>query len=291
MAGSDGSRGGSGAAGAKARAPLPAREIDTPLPPRDLAAPLTARAARALAAGALAGGRVRIALQPVVQARAPERPAFHEALLRLLDTDGRPIPAGRFIAAVETGPLGRALDRAALGLGLGELAARPELRLSVNVAPASLADPAWLALLRRGLAGDPTLGERLILEITERGLVPDASAIAATLNGLRPLGVSFALDDFGAGATAMAHLRDLRFDILKIDGRFARRVAEDRDNQALMRAMLSLGAHFEMLTVAEAVERQADAAWLAAAGADALQGHAFGHPVLSEPAEAAAIPA
>lgn len=260
MAGSGESRGGNGATGV----------TPAPLPPA---------AARALVAEALAEGRVLLALQPVMQAKRPDRPAFHEALLRLRDRHGRLVSAGLFIGALEATPLGRQLDRTALRLALAELARRPDLRLSVNLSPCSLDDPAWRGTLAAGLAADPAAGERLILEITERAAADCPRALEAAMRALRPSGVCFAIDDFGAGATALAHLRRFRFDILKIDGQFSRRIAEDRDNQALVTAIAGLARHFEMVTVAESVERPQDAAWLTAAGLDALQGWHLGHPV------------
>ena len=254
-------------------------------------APLPPAAAHALAAEALATGRVALALQPVMQARRPGRPAFHEALLRLRDRRGRIVAAGQFIAAVEPTPLGRRLDCAALSLALEALAQRPDLRLSVNLGPQSLSDPLWRATLARGLAVDPTAGERLILEITERDAVGAPAALAAAMDDLRPQNVCFALDDFGAGATALAQLRRLRFDILKIDGQFSRNIARDRDNQALVTAMAGLARHFEMLAVAEAVERKEDAAWLCAAGLDGLQGLHMGAPELLDLPRRFALPA
>jgi EAL domain-containing protein (putative c-di-GMP-specific phosphodiesterase class I) len=230
---------------------------------------------------ALAQGRIVLAFQPVMQAARPDRPAFHEGLLRLLLPDGRPVSAGLFMPGLENGPLARALDRRALDLGLAELAANPGLRLSLNVAPDSLDDPEWHDLLQYHLAGDPTLGERLILELTETGPLPDLASFAPILVLWRAQGISLALDDFGAGHTAFRHLRDWRFDILKIDGRFSRDVHRDPDNQALMRALTGLAQHFETLIVAEGVETHADACWLAACGVTALQGFHFARPTLT----------
>jgi len=76
-------------------------------------------------------------------------------------------------------------------------------------------------------------------------------------------GISFALDDFGAGYTAFRYFKDFYFDILKIDGQFIRGIHEDANNQVLASALLSIGQHFDMLTVAEAVEDPQEAAFFA----------------------------
>ncbi len=232
---------------------------------------------------AIVRGRIALALQPVVLARAPDRIAFHEALVRLVADDGRVISAGAFIDAVEPTPAGRILDRAALRLAIAELAAVPHLRLSVNLSPHGIADREWSAILSAAVDAHPTLAERLIIEITERGLGADLSGTGAFLGHWRTRGVAFALDDFGAGTTAYRHLRDFRFDIVKLDGSFSRAVDRDPDQQAFLRTLIPLARHFEAMTVAEAVEGPAEAAVLAALGVDALQGHHFGAPVLGRP--------
>ena len=95
---------------------------------------------------------------------------------------------------------------------------------------------------------------------------------------LQSRGLSFALDDFGAGYTAFRHFKQFCFDILKIDGSFIKGVAEDPDNQVMVQAMKSVGQHFEMFTVAEAVENAADARWLKGSGIDCMQGYHIGKP-------------
>jgi len=78
-------------------------------------------------------------------------------------------------------------------------------------------------------------------------------------------------------------LRRFCFDIIKIDGQFSRNVDTDPDNQVLCAALISLGRHFDMIVVAEAVETDAEAAWLASAGVDCLQGYYFAVPSITPP--------
>ena len=236
-------------------------------------------------ARALEEGRVALALQPVVQARATDRPAFHEGLIRIIGRTGAVFSAGTFIDAVEPTPVGRSLDRAALRLALAELSAAPDLRLAVNLSPLSIGDTEWSAILEAAIRSDPTLAERLIVEITERAIAFDLAAMRAFLDHWRANGVAFALDDFGAGSTAYRHLRDFRFDIIKIDGQFSRDIHRDPDNQAFMRTLLPLARHFDALTVAEAVESAAEARFLTGLGIDALQGYHFGAPRIGRSAD------
>ena len=224
--------------------------------------------------------RVRLAFQPVVPAGNPVRPVFYEGLARILDLNGRPIPAADFMGAVETQETGRLIDSLSLELGLRALHANPSIILSVNMSARSIGYPRWQKTLDVGLLADPSLAHRLILEITESSamLIPDV--VTTFMSDLQARGIRFALDDFGQGFTSFRYLRDFDFDILKIDGQFIRGIAGDPDNQVLARALVSIAGHFQMLTVAESVETGADARWLADAGVDCLQGYHFAAPSL-----------
>jgi len=225
---------------------------------------------------AVTTGQVMLAFQPIVRASNPEMPAFYEGLIRVLDQTGRIIPAGDFIDVVEAQELGRQIDTRAIELGFQALAERPELRVAINMSARSIGYPRWMTALRQGLERDPTAGERLILEITERTAIVMPDLVQVFMSEMQSYGISFALDDFGAGYTAFRYLRDFYFDILKIDGEFIKGIATSPDNQVIAQAMLSMAQHFDMLTVAEYVESWEDAEFLIGAGCDMLQGHFFG---------------
>lgn len=229
---------------------------------------------------AVGRGQVMLAYQPIVQGNDPTAPAFYEGLIRVLDHNGRIIPAADFIGVIEAQELGRQIDTVALRLGLEALARVPSLRLAINMSARSIGYPDWIDTLHAGLKRHPTIGERLILEITERTAIVMPDLVQVFMQQTQRQGVSFALDDFGAGYTAFRYLKDFYFDILKIDGEFIRSVATNPDNQVITEAMLSVGRHFDMLTVAESVETVADAEFLIDAGCDLLQGYCFGAPTI-----------
>jgi EAL domain-containing protein (putative c-di-GMP-specific phosphodiesterase class I) len=232
----------------------------------------------AMVRDALRTGRVALAVQPVVYAADPARTAFHEGLIRLRDHAGHLIPARAFIGAVEGTDLGRQIDRAALALGLAMLRDEPGLRLALNISARSLGAGRWMETLARGLARDETVAERLILEITEGSALAAPEVTATCIHALQRQGISFALDDFGAGQTAFRYFRAFSFDIVKIDRQFIAGVHRDRDNQVLVQALAMIARQFDMLVVAEGVERAEDAAWLNRQGIDCLQGYLFGLP-------------
>lgn len=281
--------------------PLPRRQALAPgaLPPADpydTASPLHAaiaaqdRDAMAMVQRAVDRQDVLLAFQPIFATGNVHRPAFYEGLIRILDETGRIIPARDFIGAVETSELGRKIDCLSLEMGLISLAADPDLRLAINMSARSIGYPRWTRILRDGLAARPGTGARLILEITEASAMQMPEIVSVFMADLQAEGVSFALDDFGAGYTSFRYLRQFYFDILKIDGQFITGIAQNPDNQVLTQALLSIGRHFDMLTVAEAVESADDAAFLAGIGVDCMQGYYFGAASIVPPWEAGGRP-
>ncbi len=229
-------------------------------------------------AQALAQGRIVFHYQPVVRAANPRFPAFFEALARMRQPNGEVGPAGAFLPSVEAGPIGRAIDRLALANALDVLAAQPGVRLAINMSPRSMGDAEWLDILAEGARRDRGACGRLILEITEAAAMEDPGQTVDFMDHARRSGCAFALDDFGAGATSFRYFRDFRFDMVKIDGSFVAGIAAARDAQVLVECLMAVARHFEMISVAERVETEADAAWLRALGIDCLQGWLYGRP-------------
>jgi len=252
--------------------------------PLEVAVSQRDRNALSLVEEALDRGDAALAYQPVMRADG-QGVAFHEGLTRVLDAEGRIIPAGDFMGAVEERDLGRRIDCAALSVGLRALRAHSTLRLSVNMSARSIGYPQWMGILRRFIRNDPEAVERLVLEITESSVMLMPEIVHAFMDEFQDKGVTFALDDFGAGFTAFRHLKRFCFDILKIDGQFVRDVDSDADNQVATEVLISLGRHFDMLVVAENVETAAEAEWLTQAGVDCLQGYYYAVPSMTPPWE------
>jgi EAL domain-containing protein (putative c-di-GMP-specific phosphodiesterase class I) len=224
--------------------------------------------------------QVMLAYQPIVQAERPDQPAFYEGLIRIMDCSGRIIPAREFIDVVETDEIGRKIDCLSLKIGLEALKSEPSLRMAINLSARSIGYKRWMRILKRGLKQDPNIAERLILEITERSAMVMPDIVQVFMTELQNMGVAFALDDFGAGYTAFRYLKDFYFDILKIDGQFTQGIHANPDNQVLVKALISIAQHFDMFTVAEMVECEHDAKFLADVGIDCMQGYYFGMPTL-----------
>ena len=99
---------------------------------------------------------------------------------------------------------------------------------------------------------------------------------------LRELGVRISMDDFGTGYSSLSYLRSFPFDKIKIDRSFVHDLEANVDSQAIVRAIVSLGASLGITITAEGVETESDLAALQAEGCNEGQGFHFGRPITSE---------
>ena len=226
--------------------------------------------------------RFKLAFQPIVAAASGEA-AFHEALLRMTDPNGETIAAAHLVPIAEKLGLVRLIDRAVVQMAIATLQKHPRARLALNISGTTAADPRWYPQITGILAGNKSVTDRLIIEITETVALSDLEETRQFVEQLRDLGCSVAIDDFGAGYTSFRNLRALPADILKIDGSFCRDLKENNDNRYFVRALIDLARTFNLKTVAEWVESEDDAALLREWKIDFLQGNIFGEATLAVP--------
>lgn len=236
-----------------------------------------------MVAEAVKHDQTMLAYQPVMQAMAPHDIAFYEGYIRVLDATDRVIPARDFMHVVYDKEIGRELDCLALQHGLRALTKSPQIRLSINMSARSIGYRRWSKVLDSFLKKDSTIGERLVLEITEASAMAAPELVIDFMDRMQEHGIAFALDSFGAGTTAIGHFREFFFDAVKIDGQFIRGICGNPDNQAVVRALVGIAKQFDMLIVAESVETQAEAEFLVSIGVDCLQGFLYGAPTVSPP--------
>jgi diguanylate cyclase (GGDEF)-like protein len=219
--------------------------------------------------------RIALAFEPVVSA-GNRGIAFYECLMRIQRTDGRFAQASEIIPIAERVGLVRMLDHRVLELVVDELAAAPDLHVSVNVSPASTIDPGWWLGLGALLRANSSAARRLIIEITETAAIQDLDDTRGFVARVKDLGCRIAIDDFGAGHTSFRNLRKLGVDIVKIDGAFVQNVVKSDDDRAFVQTMIDLARRLGLKTVAEWVQDEEAAALLAGWGCDYLQGALIG---------------
>ncbi|HWG06653.1 MAG TPA: bifunctional diguanylate cyclase/phosphodiesterase, partial [Beijerinckiaceae bacterium] len=225
--------------------------------------------------GALNQRRIEIALEPIVDARS-RVPFFYEALLRMRLDDGSFVAPSAILPVAEKIGLVQLLDHRVLELALGRLAEEPSLNLSINMSAASIHEPDWPTRAHAAFALNAGVAKRLTIEITETCAIEDIEATRQAIAAMKQLGVKVAMDDFGAGHTSFRNLRELAFDLLKIDGAFVQNLARSADDRFFVRTLVDLARHLNIPVVAEWVEDAETADLLAGWGVDYFQGSLFG---------------
>jgi diguanylate cyclase (GGDEF)-like protein len=159
--------------------------------------------------------------------------------------------------------------------------------LAVNISPLQLKDPSFSLQLIGILDETGFPPRRLEIEITESALVDDVDSTKLLLASLQQLGIRIALDDFGTGYSSLSHLRDLKFDKVKIDKSFVQAMDHDCESSKIVSAILSLANSLDLPTVAEGIEDALVLERLAKMGCELGQGYYFGKAVAAK--EAAAL--
>jgi len=200
-----------------------------------------------------------------------------EALLRWRHAEMGPISPVRFIPLAERSgliiPIGDwVLHEACRQAQAWRQAGWTDLTISVNVSPVQFRRGSVETSVAQALAASGLPSANLELELTESLLIQDSLALAESLASLRRMGVRFAIDDFGTGYSNLAYLKRFEVERLKIDQTFVRRLSDDVQDQAIVRAIVQMAASLNLYTVAEGVEDAATLALLGDLGCQQGQG-------------------
>lgn len=150
--------------------------------------------------------------------------------------------------------------------------------ISVNISSVQLRDPNFNTRVQAILEETGTPASQIILELTESVLIDDVDETARRMQSLADLGLRFSIDDFGTGYSGLAYLHRLPLYELKIARNFVHNLP-DKDAGTLIRLIIATARLLELRVVAEGVENQTQADFLAAFGCDTQQGYFHQHPV------------
>jgi len=165
---------------------------------------------------------------------------------------------------------------------LAAWAANPDmahLTMAVNVSAGQFRQANFVDTVLATLARTRANPKRLKLELTESMLVDDVQAIIAKMEALKMSGISFSLDDFGTGYSSLAYLKRLPLNQLKIDQGFVRNIVTDPNDATIAKMVVVLAESMGLSVIAEGVELQAQADFLAHLGCHAYQGYLFDKPL------------
>jgi len=226
---------------------------------------------------------IEIQLQPIVDIRSGRLVSF-EALARWNDPRHGAVPPLSFIEVAEASDLivelGECVFRnVARQIATWQRAGLKPVPVAVNVSAKQLKRsnlPERLVAIAHEFDIAP---HQMEVELTESVAMQDSEQHVTKLHALRDLGIRVSVDDFGTGYSSLAYLRNLPIDYLKIDRTFVRDMNVDRNDAAIVRAIISMAQSLHLGTVAEGIETREHASQLLALGCSTGQGYFFSKPM------------
>ena len=221
-----------------------------------------------------------LALHYMPQADMDGRITGFEALARWHHPRHGLVPPDVFIPLAEESGIIGALGEWVLRTACHEAASWPnKLHIAVNLSPVQFQHGDLPSLVHQVLLDTGLSPARLELEITEGVLIGDFTGAVAMLRRLKNMGVRVAMDDFGTGYSSLSYLQSFPFYKIKIDRAFVANLSHSQQSATIIRAVIALSRGLNMPVVAEGVETEAQRAFLAAEGCDAIQGYLVGRPM------------
>jgi diguanylate cyclase (GGDEF)-like protein len=222
--------------------------------------------------------------QPIVSLSNDDSRQQYEILLRMMGSDGNNVPSETFFSAAERYQMMPQIDRWVVSTTLAKLTEHRDYikssgaSFSINLSGQSLGDDEILNFIEEEIESTGVPASSLCFEVTESAAVSNRRKAQAFINALRERGCSFSLDDFGAGLSSFAYLKNFKVDTLKIDGSFIRDIVDNQISVSMVAAITQVAKVMELETVAEYVESKATIKVITELGVDFAQGHAVGMP-------------
>jgi diguanylate cyclase (GGDEF)-like protein len=233
---------------------------------------------------AIDGDGFELLVQPIHCLTDKSNNPRFEVLLRMPDSEGRNIPAKALFSAAERYRMMPQIDRWVVSTSLAKLA---EVRkfvesgdaiFAINLSGQTLGDDDILEFIEEEIEQSGLPASALCFEITESAAVSFLDKAQGFIDHLRSLGCTIALDDFGAGLSSFAYLKNFNVDTLKIDGGFIRDISENRISESMVAAITQVAKVMDLETVAEFVETEKARELISELGVDYAQGHLIGKP-------------
>jgi len=179
--------------------------------------------------------------------------------MRLVSPSGELVNPKAFLPSAERYGLSAQLDATVIDVTLNWLKSNPlylqKVRhCSINLASGSFAKEGFADALLEHIRETGIPPNKLCFELTETATIANLSAASEFMRRLGEIGCRFALDDFGAGLSSFAYLKNLPIDFIKIDGRLVRDIMDDQIDFAMVKAINQVGQALGIQTIAEHVE-------------------------------------
>jgi EAL domain-containing protein (putative c-di-GMP-specific phosphodiesterase class I) len=154
-----------------------------------------------------------------------------------------------------------------------------QVTIAVNISPVQFKDPLLAQRVIKLLNETGFPAGRLELEITESAILEDRTMALSIIESLKNYGIRISLDDFGTGYASLSQLRDLPFDRIKIDRSFVASLLDDKQSNAIVHAIATLGKSLHLPITAEGVETETVHRRLQELGCSDAQGWLFGRAI------------
>ncbi len=220
--------------------------------------------------------------QPIVALDAA-RPSAHtraEVLLRMVGEDGEVITPGAFLPAATRFGLMPQIDRWVIDRICSAyphaFMQNPDLVLNLNLSAASLKDELLAEFIQQQFDKSVIQPAQICFEIAEITLNQNLANATRLIERLKPLGTTFAVDNFGSGLASFVALKNLDIDFVKIDAKLVRNLGNDAIDRAMVESINTMAQLLDVRTIAESVDSEATLTALAALGIDFVQGYHLG---------------
>ncbi len=232
---------------------------------------------------ALDGEGFELRAQPIVSLSGRSSNPRFEILLRMADSDGNSVSTEALFSAAERYHMMPQIDRWVVSTSIAALVEHKDLIadavFSINLSGQSLGDDDIFGFIEEEIRHGDLLPSSLCFEITESAAVSNLAKAQSVIDRLKGHGCTIALDDFGAGLSSFAYLKNFNVDTLKIDGSFIRDISENRISESMVAAITQVAEVMGLQTVAEYVETDMTRQLITKLGVDFAQGHLVGKPV------------
>ena len=232
---------------------------------------------------ALHNGELCLYYQPKINLNSGAVIGF-EALLRWQHPQEGLIPPLDFLPLVEQTDLIVEIGEWVIDQALNQIGRWAALghtwSVSVNIAALHFQRADFTETLKSLLACHPNVAPQMLdIEIVESVALENIQHVSKRLIACQDLGVTFSLDDFGAGYSSLSYLKQLPTQSIKIDQSFIRHILDDKDSLVLTKAIIGLAKSFNREIIAEGVETVEQGVLLMRLGCDVAQGYGIAKPM------------
>jgi diguanylate cyclase (GGDEF)-like protein len=224
-------------------------------------------------------GQLELYFQPIVDNKT-KRIRGAETLIRWNHPERGLIPPNSFIPKAEESDLICAIGLFVLEQTCLYLKTKPKIDyVSINIGKRHFEDPLFADDVKKILDKTGVKPQQIVIELTENMFLKNTISSCEKMNSLKTTGLRFALDDFGTGYSSLSVLKDLPFDILKIDRAFTNTIGGGASNEAIILAIIAMANALGLLVIAEGLEQSKHVNFMVKHGCYGSQGFFFSRPV------------